>query len=128
MCHTEQSHRHYFPSGSEMAAPHLYGSSPLLPTSGAVDFHGFGCLSRKHLPTTDADGKTSFQICYRLRPVSVSDIVFPGRGRGNDRREEKRNLGYFYCVPGGTKFIWGSASHYISRRLLGVLHGAIRMD
>ncbi len=27
--------------------------------------------------------------------------VFPGRGRGNDRSEEQRNLGYFYCVPGG---------------------------
>ena len=111
MCHTEQSHRHYFPSGSEMAAPHLYGWSPLLPTSGAVDIHGFGCFSRKHLPTTDADGKASFQICCRLRPVSVSDKVFPCRGRGNDRSEVKRNLGYFNCVPGGTKFIWGSASN-----------------
>ena len=85
-------------------------------------------ISRKHLPTTDADGKTPFQINCRLRPVSVSDKVFHGRGRGNDRREVKRNLGYFYCVPGGIKSIWGSGSNYISRRLLGVLHGAIRMD
>ena len=110
-----------------MAAPHLYGSSPLLPTSGAVDIHGFGCLSRKHLPTTDADGKTPFQNDCRLRPGSVSDIVFPGRGCGNNRREEQRNLGYFYCVPGGIKSIWGSGSNYISRRLLGVRHGATRM-
>ena len=110
-----------------MAAPHLYGSSPLLPTSGAVDIHRFGCLSRKYLPTTDADGKTPFQNDCRLRPVSVSDKVFLCRGRGNDRREEQRNLGYFYCVTGGTKFIWGSAPHHISLRLLGVPHGAIRM-
>ena len=33
---TEQSYRHNFPSGSEMAAPHLYGTSPSLPTNGAV--------------------------------------------------------------------------------------------
>ena len=77
-----------------------------LPTSGAVDIHGFGCLSRKHLPTTDADGMTSFQTNCRLRLVSVSDKVFPCRGRGNDRSEVKRNLGYFYCVPGGTNSIW----------------------
>ena len=77
-----------------------------LPTSDAVDIHRFDCFSRKHLPTTDADGKASSQICCRLRPVSVSDIVFPGRGLGNDRREEQRNLGYFYCVPGGKKFYW----------------------
>ena len=84
-------------------------------------------ISRKLKPMTDADGKVSFQTDCRLRPVSVSDKVFPGRGRGNDRREEQRNLGYFYCVPGGTDFIWGSAPYYISRGLLGVLHGAIRM-
>ncbi|MDE7421420.1 MAG: hypothetical protein K2N35_14575 [Muribaculaceae bacterium] len=84
-------------------------------------------ISRKHLPTTDADGKTPFQNDCRLRPVSVSDKVFPGRGRGNDRREEQRNLGYFYCVSGGKDFIWGSAPHHISRRLLGVRHGATRM-
>ena len=77
---------------------------------------------------TDADGKVLFQTDCRLRPVSVSDKVSPGRGRGNDRREVKRNLGYFYCVPGGTKFYWGCTSHYISLRLLGVPHGAIRMD
>ena len=88
MCHTEQLHRHYFPSGSEMAAPHLYGSSPLLPTGGAVDFHGFGCHSRKYLLATDADGKTSFQAYCRLRLVFVSDKVFIGRGRGNDRSGE----------------------------------------
>ena len=121
MCHTEQSHRHYFPSGSEMAAPHLYGSSPLLPTSGTVDIHGFGCLSRKHLPTTDADGKISFQTDCRLRPVFVSDKVFPGRDRGNDRSEEQRNLGYFFVSP-AVKISFGVVVPIISAEDCSVYH------
>ena len=44
---------------------------------------------------TDADDKFPIKSNFPSREVIFS------RGRGNDRSEEHRNLGYFYCVHGG---------------------------